>query len=100
SLNSWKVMIMNNRFAPELPKLRKVLTDLKSTLAHTVTSAEQLWVEAFSAVIGSSPSSMSVDEVRNTLLTIITARVELPCEFYDLVSELIKNLPAATRENI
>ncbi len=84
---------MNNRFAPEYPKLRRVLDHLKSTLAHTVTSADQLWAEAFSTVIGSSPVSISVDEVRNTLLTIITTGGEVPWEFYDIVSELIKHLP-------
>lgn len=91
---------MHNRFAPELPKLRKALNDLKIALAHTVTNADQLWVEAFSTVIGSSLDRETVDEVRNTLLTILTTGEEVPWEFYDIVSELIKHLPEATRENI
>lgn len=91
---------MNNRFAPELPKLRRVLDDLRNTLVHTITNADQLWFEAFSRVIGSSSRSMSFDEVKRILLTIISTGGEVPWEFYDIVSELIKQLPKTTRENI
>jgi len=91
---------MHNRFAPGLPKLRRVLDYLKSTIEHTVASSDQLWIEAFSTVIGSDSKSISVDDVRTTLLTIMTTGEEVPWEFYDIVSELIKHLPLATKESI
>jgi hypothetical protein len=65
-----------------------------------VASSDQLWIEAFSTVIGSDSKSISVDEVRTTLLMIITTGEEVPWEFYDIVSELIKHIPLATKENI
>jgi len=50
---------MHNRFTPELSKLRSVLEHLKKTLAHNVPNADQIWVEAYSAVIGDNSSSIS-----------------------------------------
>ena len=91
---------MNNRFAPELPKLRKVLYQLKRDLACTITKSDQLWVEAYSTVIGSNSDPLSVDEVQNILLTRITTREEEPWEFYYFISELIKHLPPTIGENI
>src|SRR6266567_4467800 len=89
---------MHNRFAPELPKLRRVFEHLKITVAHNYSKADQLWIEAYSAVTGANTKSMSGNEARDTLWTIITTREDIPWEFYNMVSELIKPLPLAIKE--
>src|SRR5258708_23513278 len=91
---------MYNRFAPGLPKIRRVFEHLKITLAHNYSKADQLWIEAYSAVTGANTKSMSGNEARDILWNILTAREdeEMPWEFYNMVSELIKPLPLAIKE--
>ena len=93
---------MNNRFAPDIPKLRRVFEHLKTSLAHYYPNADKLWVEACSAVTGANSKSMSGNDARNILWAIMTSReeVEIPWEFYNMVSELIKPLPLAIKDTI
>src|ERR1700693_4225242 len=93
------MVTMLNRFAPEPPKLRRILESLKRSLAQSVPNAEQLWITSYSAVIGDNSTSISGEDARKTLLAIITNSEE-PWEFYNIVSEIIKHLPLATKESV